>query len=206
MERALTETYGTFGTLRQFSTAGMTDRSIVYQALSGTGLSADDIAAHWELFAQALALHMAVTVRECHARICPGVSALLAALSRRTDVLLGLVTGNLENTAPIKLRAVGIEPGLFLVGGFGSDDTDRNRLPAIAASRAEMLTGRRFAGGAIVVVGDTAADVASGRAVGARIVAVATGVLPVEALQAARPDALLMDLSDLNKALTAILV
>ena len=206
MERALTETYGTFGTLRQFSTAGMTDRSIVYQALCETGLAADEIVAHWEAFARALAVHMNVTVRECQARICPGVSALLGALSRRTDVLLGLVTGNLENTAPIKLRAVGIEPDLFLVGGFGSDDSDRNRLPAIAASRAEILTGQRFAGDAIVVVGDTAADVACGRAVGARIVAVATGVLPLEALRAAKPDALLMDLSDLNQTLKAILV
>ena len=120
-------------------------------------------------------------------------------------MLLGLVTGNMENTAPIKLRAAGINPGLFRVGGYGSDDGDRNRLPAIAARRAEALTGQRFPGRSIVVVGDTPADVACGKSVGAHTVAVATGVLPSETLQAAGPDHLLPGLSDVDAAMRAIL-
>jgi phosphoglycolate phosphatase-like HAD superfamily hydrolase len=205
MKRALVEVYGTSGALDRVSMAGMTDRGIIYQALTGARLSPDEIETHWEAFSTALARHMVVTVVECGVSLCPGVESLLDALTVREDVLLGLVTGNMENTAPIKLRAAGIEPGTFRVGGYGSDSSDRNRLPAMAARRAQMLTGRRFQGRDVVVVGDTPADVACGKAVGGRTVAVATGVLPVEALRAANPDALLTDFSDLELAIGAIL-
>jgi phosphoglycolate phosphatase-like HAD superfamily hydrolase len=205
MERALAEVYGTPGTLKQIYMAGMTDRSIIHQALTGAGLSDVEISAGWKHLTHSLARHMEVTVGERQMRLCPGVPALLDALNARDDVMLGLVTGNLENTAPIKLRAVGIDPGFFRVGGYGSDESDRNRLPAIAACRAEALTGQRFGRGSIVVVGDTPADVACGRAVGARTVAVATGSLGFEALEAEDPDALLRDLSSLETTLEAIL-
>jgi phosphoglycolate phosphatase len=205
MRRALTEVYGSPGTLDQIYMAGMTDRAIIHQALTGRGFSPDEIETHWERFAQALARHMAATVIECQVRSCPGVPALLHTLAGRDDVLLGLVTGNMANTAPVKLRAAGIAPGLFRVGGYGSDDGDRNRLPAIAAQRAEALTGHSFQGTAIVVVGDTPADVACGKAVGARTVAVATGVPAIDELMAAHPDVLLPDLSNLGSAVGAIL-
>ena len=205
MRLALDEVYGTAGALGQISMAGMTDRAIVGQALSGDGLSRDEIQAGWEYFGLALARHMAMTVVECDVYPCLGVLALLDALSARDDVLLGLVTGNLESTAPIKLRAAGIDPRLFCAGGYGSDDGDRDKLPAIAAQRAEALTGRPFTGRDIVVVGDTPADVACGRAVGARTVAVATGSPPLEALQAAAPDHLFRDLSNLASVLKVIL-
>jgi len=205
MERALIEVYGTFGVLHQVSMVGATDRSIVHQALTGDGLSFGEIQARWEPFTLALERHMATAVLERELTPCPGVPALLDALVARDDVLLGLVTGNLETTAPIKLRAVGIDAALFRVGGFGSDHGDRTKLPAIAARRARALTGQRFQGQSIIVIGDTPADVASGRAVGARTVAVATGLSPIEALQAAHPDELLPDFSDLDDTLAAII-
>jgi phosphoglycolate phosphatase len=205
MKRALMEVYGTIGVLDQIYMAGMTDLSIIHQALTGDGFSPDQIQAHWTPFTLALARHMAVTVHECGVSLCPGVPELLGALATRDELLLGLVTGNMENTAPIKLNAVGIAPDLFRVGGYGSDDANRNRLPAIAAQRAEELTGQHFKGRDIVVVGDTPADIACGRAVGAWTVAVATGGPPIEALQAAKPDRLLPDFTDPEATLNAIL-
>lgn len=205
MERALNEVYGTAGVLNQIYMAGMTDLSIIHQALAGGGLSRDEIRPRWESFNLAMAHHMAITVEECGVAPCPGVHALLSALAARDDVLLGLETGNLQNTAPIKLRAVEINPGFFRVGGYGSDASDRNKLPAIAARRAKALTGQRFKGRAIVVVGDTPADVACGRAVGAWTVAVATGSPSIAELEAAKPDRMLLDFSDLEEALEAIL-
>jgi phosphoglycolate phosphatase len=205
MQRALEEVFGTSGGLEDVAMVGMTDRSIIQQALAGSGLSAADIQARWEAFAQALERHMESTVIERQLRACPGAIALLEALAAREDVLLGLVTGNLENTAPIKLRAAGIDPVIFRVGGFGSDHGDRNELPAIAARRAEMLTGETFAGQDIVVVGDTPADVACGKAVGGCTVAVATGSLPRDRLVAARPDYLFPDLTDGEAVIRAIL-
>jgi phosphoglycolate phosphatase-like HAD superfamily hydrolase len=204
MERALAEVYGTSGVLHQISMVGATDHSIVHQALTGAGLAPGDIQDRWEPFTLALERHMSTAVLERQPTLCPGVPSLLDALAAHDDVLLGLVTGNLETTAPIKLQAVGIDAGLFRVGGFGSDHSDRTKLPAIAARRAEALTGQRFQGHSKIVIGDTPADVASGRAVGARTVAVATGLSPIEALQAAHPDELLPDFSDLERALAAI--
>ncbi len=201
LRQALLEVYGTAGALEQIYLAGMTDRAIVHQALAGS-IKAAQIWARWERFGLALARHMSQTVAQRQVRACPGVLDLLSVLHSRRDALLGLVTGNLENTAPIKLRAAGIDPGLFRVGGYGSDDADRNKLPAIAAQRAEALTGTRFAGHNIVVVGDTPADVACGKAVGARTVAVSTGYPSHQALQAAAPDVLL---PNLESALQAIL-
>lgn len=205
MERALLQVYGTAGALEQIYMAGMTDRAIISQALAGSGISEGDILARWEPFTQAMARHMRVTAAERGVQACPGVFPLLDALAGREDVLLGLVTGNLAHTAPIKLRAAGISPTLFPIGGYGSDDSDRNKLPAIAARRAEALTGGRFSGSRIVVVGDTPADVACGKAVGAKTVAVATGSSLQEVLQATQPDALLPDFSDLAHTLEAIL-
>jgi phosphoglycolate phosphatase-like HAD superfamily hydrolase len=205
MERALTEVYGTSGALDQIYMAGMTDRSIIHQALTGAGHSPEEIQTRWTAFTQAMARHMNATVKERPIQLCPGVLDLLDVLAARSDVLLGLETGNLENTAPIKLQAVGIEPSLFRVGGYGSDHDDRNQLPAIAARRAEALTGQRFQGRDIVVVGDTPADVACGRAVSAWTVAVATGSPSIEALQATEPDQLIPDFSDLESALRALL-
>jgi phosphoglycolate phosphatase-like HAD superfamily hydrolase len=203
LRRAMVEVYGTAGALEQIYLAGMTDRAIVQQALDDH--NPQEIQAGWENFSLALARHMTQAVTERQVRACPGVLDLLSALHARQNVLLGLATGNLEITAPIKLRAAGIEPGPFRVGGYGSDDADRNKLPAIAAQRAEALTGARFAGHDIVIVGDTPADIACGKAVGARTVAVATGFPPPRVLQAAAPDALLPDLANLATALQTIL-
>jgi phosphoglycolate phosphatase-like HAD superfamily hydrolase len=205
MERALTEVFGTSGALHKVSMAGMTDRAILRQAFIDGTLSPQEIEAKWEHFTKAMESHLTATVKECDVQPCPGVIPLLDNLAARQDLLLGLVTGNLQNTAPIKLHAAGIDPHLFRIGGYGSDDSDRNKLPALAAHRAWLLTGHTFTGPDIVVVGDTPADVAAGKAVGARTVVVATGSPSTETLRTAKPDCLLPDLSDLEHSLQAIL-
>jgi phosphoglycolate phosphatase len=205
MHRALVEVYGGSGVLANMSLAGMTDRSIIHTALTDAGYSPHEVHGAWEPFAAALARHMLITVQERLVQPCPGVLRLLDGLAARDDVVLGLETGNLASTASIKLRAAGIDPDLFRVGGFGSDDGDRNRLPTIAAQRAESLFGQGFRGKSIVVVGDTPADVACGKAVGARTVAVSTGIPTRHELLRSDPDVLLTDFCDLEASIVAIL-
>jgi phosphoglycolate phosphatase-like HAD superfamily hydrolase len=121
-------------------------------------------------------------------RLLPGVRELLAALEpheRAGRALVGLLTGNLEGGAALKLGAVGLDPARFAVGAYGSDSARRPDLPAIAAERAASRTGKRFRGADIVIVGDTPDDIACGRPIGARVVAVATGFFSVAQLQAA---------------------
>jgi phosphoglycolate phosphatase len=134
----------------------------------------------------------------------PGITELLARLSERPNVTLALLTGNIEAGARLKLAPPGYNR-YFPFGAFGSDSHDRYRLPAIAVERALGHTGRRFEGKSIVIVGDSVHDVACGRSLDVRAVAVATGLTPVDRLAAEKPDALLEDFSDTRRALEAIL-
>ena len=75
----------------------------------------------------------------------------------------------------------------------------------MAVERALAHTGRRFEGKSVVIVGDSIHDVACGRALGVRAVAVATGITSPERLAAEKPDALFQDFSDTERAFEAIL-
>lgn len=134
----------------------------------------------------------------------PGVPALLERLAREPRVTLALLTGNIERGARMKLEPPGFNR-YFPFGAFGDDSADRYCLPAIAVARARERTGRKFAGSSVVIVGDSVHDVACGRSLGARSVAVATGPTPAEKLASERPDALFTDFSDVEAAAEAIL-
>jgi phosphoglycolate phosphatase-like HAD superfamily hydrolase len=112
-------------------------------------------------------------------RVAPGVPELLEALSEREDVVLSLVTGNIEPVARMKLRAGGI--GHWFAsgqGGFGSDHEDRTMLPPIARRRAGGQPRERT-----LVIGDTPRDIACARADGLRVVAVVGGAYAASELE-----------------------
>jgi phosphoglycolate phosphatase-like HAD superfamily hydrolase len=134
----------------------------------------------------------------------PGVRDLLERLARDPRVTLALLTGNIERGARMKLEPPGFNP-YFPFGAFGDDSADRYSLPAIAVARARERTGRSFTGQSVVIIGDSVHDVACGRSLGARAIAVATGPTPARNLAAERPDALFADFSDVEAAATAIL-
>jgi phosphoglycolate phosphatase-like HAD superfamily hydrolase len=134
----------------------------------------------------------------------PGVTDLLARLAERPHVTLALLTGNLERGARLKLEPPNLNR-YFPFGAFGSDSADRYELAAIALARAESATSKRFSGKSIVVVGDSVHDVACGRSLGVRAVAVATGPTPAARLATENPDVLLESFSDVARALEAIL-
>jgi phosphoglycolate phosphatase-like HAD superfamily hydrolase len=134
----------------------------------------------------------------------PGVPALLERLAREPRVTLALLTGNIERGARMKLEPPGFNR-FFPFGAFGNDSEDRYSLPAIAVARACERTGRDFSGESVVIIGDSVHDVACGRSLGARAIAVATGPTPAEKLAAERPGALFADFSDVEAAASAIL-
>ena len=130
-------------------------------------------------------------------RVLPGVPELLTLLAARGDCLLGLGTGNIETGARIKLARADLNR-FFAFGGFGSDAEDRTEVLRRGVARGEAWRAGRAADGPaqVVVIGDTHLDVESGRALGARTVAVATGGESTAALAEAGPDLLLADLTD----------
>lgn len=106
-------------------------------------------------------------------RLLPGVRALLDELAAR-QVTVGLLTGNLEAGARMKVRRFDLEHH-FAFGAYGGEHADRNRLGPLAWRRAELHAGRSFTADEILVVGDTPKDIACAAAIGARCLAVATG-------------------------------
>jgi len=133
-----------------------------------------------------------------------GAEALLRRLAAAPGVTLALLTGNHERGARVKLEPVGFNE-FFPFGAFGSDHADRYELPSIAVSRARERTGRDFGGKEIVVVGDSIHDVACGRAINVKSVAVASGLTPTERLAREDPDYLFDDFEDTDRVAQAIL-
>jgi phosphoglycolate phosphatase len=134
----------------------------------------------------------------------PGIRELVTALVADRRALVGLLTGNVLEGARLKLEPTGLLP-LFKVGAYGSDSAYRADLPAVAVARAEALTGRRYAGKDVVVIGDTPADVECGVSLGVTAVAVATGRHTVDELAACAPDHVFADFSDWRAAYGAIM-
>jgi len=136
-------------------------------------------------------------------RVLPGVAALLARLTRTESAHLGLVTGNVEGGAQIKLDAFDLFE-YFGGGGFGSDHEERALIARRARLRMSSIAGIDFPADRVVVVGDTEHDVACARANGFRAVAVATGRIPPDTLRASRPDAIFSDLGDVGAVCAAL--
>ena len=129
-------------------------------------------------------------------RLCSGVRELLDALALDSRFLTTLLTGNVEKLAEAKLRVSGIWDYFKVRGAFGSDDEERNHLPAVAAERINSHLGQAITAERFIVVGDTPRDISCARHFGARVLAVASGQHTVDQLSAYSPDALLTDLSD----------
>jgi phosphoglycolate phosphatase-like HAD superfamily hydrolase len=119
-------------------------------------------------------------------RVLPGVRNLLDLLSLKPGCALGLVTGNLELGAKIKLAAAGLLD-YFRFGGYGSDSENRTELVKAAIERGTRLVAPREVE-ASYVIGDTPLDVLHGRAAGARVLAVASARYTLEELVASGPD------------------
>ena len=135
--------------------------------------------------------------------ILPGVRSLLETLDARQDVDLGLLTGNFEGGARIKLEFFDLWK-YFVCGAFAEDAPDRNGLFAPALSRLQASGRQAPPAHEVAVIGDTPLDIGVARSAGARAVAVATGSFPMDALRTSGADAVLADLSDHDKALAAL--
>ena len=204
LREALVEHFGTEGTLLGYDYSGKTDPQIVRELMRGAGFDEEAIGSRMEMALAGYLRRLRERLRPDHVTAKPGVVAVVRALAADPGVTLGLLTGNLEAGARIKVEPLGLNE-MFPFGAYGSDHEDRHRLPAVAVERALAHTGHRFQGKRVVIVGDSIHDVRCGRSLGVRAVAVATGLTSSATLAAEEPDALLADCSDLDVALRAVL-
>jgi phosphoglycolate phosphatase-like HAD superfamily hydrolase len=114
-------------------------------------------------------------------QVLPGIAEILAEMSARGDVMLGLATGNVELGARIKLDRGDLN-GYFTFGGFGSDSEDRTTLVRKAGEIAAIRSGRAVPPEDVFVIGDTPRDIEAGRGAGFKTVGVATGHYAVDQL------------------------
>ncbi len=197
---ALHDVYGTTGPLANHDFAGKTDPLLLRELLTAAGCGAGEIEAGLRRFWRRYDAELEARIDAEPVTVLPGVHDLIDALAARDDVFLGLVTGNVEAGARLKLQSAGLWHH-FPVGAFGSDHESRNELPPVALERAAAHWGRPFRGGDAVVIGDTPRDVECGNQVGAATVAVATGRFSERALRATGADRVLTDLADTRAAI-----
>jgi phosphoglycolate phosphatase len=183
---------------------GETQPQVVHDLAEQLGTPAEAIDARVEECIDHYVELLCDEVERGRIELLPGIRELVTALAADERVTLGLVTGNVAAGARLKLEPTGIWP-LFEVAACGSDSGFRPDLPAVAVARAEELTGRRFTGKEVAVIGDTPADVECGASLGVKAIAVATGRHGVDELAAYQPDYLFADFSDWRAALEAIL-
>jgi phosphoglycolate phosphatase len=204
LTNALLETFGTAGDVERYDFRGKTDPRIVSDLMQAAGVPERDIRTRLDTCFDAYVRELEALVGDGErVQLMPGIADVVRALAARDDALVGLLTGNIEPGARVKLRSTGLWP-LFRVGAFGSDHVDRRQLPAIACARARTGLGHDIPFERVVIIGDTPLDVDCARACGALAVAVATGHHAPHELSACAPDLLFSDFSDVAAAVGAL--
>lgn len=199
LDLAFKEHFGIDKAFSGISMAGKTDLQILREALRAHYIPDTDgtLPKLMDLYVNHLSSEI-TSARSRHVK--PGISALLEALSRKPGYYLGLLTGNLEAGARIKLEAFGMN-SYFPIGAFGSDSEDRNKLLPVALERFKARYGMPADYKDCVVIGDTPRDVLCAKPYGAKCIAVATGPYTLDALLATEADLVLPDASDLEEVM-----
>lgn len=181
--------------------AGKTDPQIIREGLTANSLPGRD-GLRSRILDRYLSLLPEALAQAERPRLLPGVERVLEDLARRPGIVTGLLTGNIENGARIKLSFFGVWEK-FALGAYGSDDEERKNLVPFAIERAIRRYGRRPSASDVWLVGDTPNDIAAARAHGARVLAVASGPHTLEELEGHAPDAAVRSL-DVPKAIASL--
>lgn len=191
--RAFAQVHGREPDMASVEVAGRTDRWII-----GRMLEAHAIAPTLENIHAVLESYLQLLQGELLARpgrVLPGILELLETLHHRTDVVQGLLTGNVERGARIKLEHFRVWH-YFQFGAFGDDSALRNELGPHALRRAQERHEIEFVPDRVWVIGDTPHDIECGKAIGARTIGVATGTFSLAQLAAHAPTAAFTDFAD----------
>ena len=181
--------------------AGRTDSGIVRQILAKHGIepTEPEVRAFLDEYVELLAQQLP----KCQGHVLPGIKTLLEWIESQSHLTLGLLTGNIERGAQLKLEHYGLWKH-FPFGAFADDHHERNQLGAVACRRALEHTTWEFAPSFVDIIGDTEHDIACGRAIGARTIAVATGSRSREKLAESKPDFLFNDFAATSEVIATL--
>ncbi len=172
---------------------GLTDLHIVRRAAAAQGLALDPTQLRAALERYRDEMEQRVAAESGAFRAIDTACAVARALGERFPGRSGLGTGNMAAIAALKVNRVGLGE-VFTFGGYGDDAEDRAEMLAIGWARGRAATGLGPEAARVVVIGDTVRDIAAARAIGAEVIAVATGSDSTAKLAAAAPDLLLTEL------------
>jgi len=181
--------------------AGRTDSGIVRQILAKHGIEPtnENVWAFLDVYVELLELQLP----KCHGHVLPGVKNLLGWIESQPHLTLGLLTGNIARGAQLKLEHYQLWKH-FPFGAFADDHHDRNELGAVACRRALEHSEWEFSPSSVDIIGDTEHDIACGRAIGARTVAVATGSRSREKLAQSKPDFIFDNFAETDNVITTL--
>jgi phosphoglycolate phosphatase len=193
LNQALPAVFGVSGSFAGIDFAGRTDIWIIRQIFARFGI--EDTAQNRARYIDGYIGALPAVLKSSDARILPGVADILLQASGHPQVVQGLLTGNLRRGAETKLGFHDLYR-YFPIGAFADDSEVRNELGPFALRRARDHWGLDFPPSRVWIVGDTPHDILCARAIGARVIAVATGASKVADLTAHDPDLVLEDLGD----------
>ena len=201
MNAAFAALYGVWGALDKVTLAGRTDRAIVSDVLNFLGREPTDdaVLALREAYLEQLTLILSQPNLP-GAVMLPGVTAILDVLAGRDDVRVGLLTGNFERGAAIKLGYFDLW-SRFSFGAFGDAHVNRRDLVPVARAHVDRHHGSEVPASRVVVIGDTPLDIDCARAHGARSVGVTTGPFSRAQLEDAGADLVLDSLEETDALL-----
>jgi phosphoglycolate phosphatase-like HAD superfamily hydrolase len=195
---AFKEFFSVDDAFRAIRMAGKTDLQIVNEALRMHNIDSSN--GNVPGFFASYVRHLEITIHDRKGHIKPGIRQALELLHVRDDIVLGLLTGNIETGAMIKLEAFGLAE-FFEAGAFGENDPDRNKLLPIAVEKLREKKGIEIDYSQCIVIGDTPRDVECSKPYGAYAIAVATGPYSYDELSGTAADAVFHDLSDTDNFL-----
>lgn len=186
---------------KNISLAGKTDMQILKEGLKLHRI--DHLNGYVPAFFETYITYLRNNIDKKKGQIKPGVRKALEVLKFDTGCTLGLLTGNIEEGAMVKLRAFGLD-SYFQAGAFGDDSEDRNKLLPVAVDKLYKRTSLKVSFRDCVVIGDTPRDIECSKPYGALAVAVATGPYTSVILADAGADVVFEDLSDTDRFISAL--
>jgi phosphoglycolate phosphatase-like HAD superfamily hydrolase len=193
LAKAFQKIHGREPDFSRLDVSGRTDKWIARQVLEQQGIepSAENIHAYLEAYLECLQGELLARP----GRVLPGIVSLLEKFRADPGIAQGLLTGNLQRGARIKLEHYKVWH-YFAFGAFGDDSPIRNELGPHAIRRASANHSVEFTPENIFVIGDTPHDIECGKAIGAKTIGVATGNFSAATLQQHQPTAVFADFSD----------
>ena len=191
MNSAFHRLFGIEDAFRDIPMAGKTDFQIMREGLKTHGLPYMD--GNVEKMMNGYIEFLQIEINNPHKHLMPGIVESLEVF-QNMGMSLGLLTGNLEQGASIKLGAFGINR-YFIAGAYGSDDEDRDKLLPVAIKKFGEK-GYAFDAKDCIVIGDTPRDVQCAKVHGAQCIAVATGPYSKEDLMHTEADIVLESMED----------